>query len=335
MTTTEAAPRPLDGVLVADLTRHLPGPFATRELLRLGARVVRLEAPEGDPLRAMAPGWHDLLNAGKESVVCDLKSDAEFGRDLCAAADVVVEGFRPGVVERLGVGPADLPATVVYCSIRGFDGDGPWSNRVGHDVNYLGLAGVLDPEAPSLPPVPIADLAAGGLTAVARVLAGLLERARTGRGSVHRVSMTDEAYRLVEFRRAGTERIASPLLGGLACYDLYRAADGRWLSVGALEPAFFRALTALLGCPELAAGQFDPEAQEELRARLAAAFASRAAGDWLAVLEGADTAVAPVVPLDEVTLAPDPLAALPARALGADTAAWRAALGAQGGAGCG
>jgi alpha-methylacyl-CoA racemase len=312
---------------VVDLTRHLPGPYATRELLRLGARVVRLEAPEGDPLRAAAPGWHDCLNAGKESVVCDLKQNPELGRALCGRADVVVEGFRPGVVERLGIGPNDLPPTVVYCSIHGFDDAGPWASRVGHDVNYLGLAGVLDHRAPVLPPIPIADLAAGALTAVSRVLAGLLERERTGRGSVQRVSMTDEAYRLVEFRRGRGEAIAEPLLGGLACYDLYRARDGRWLSVGALEPAFFVALTEHLGLPALAERQYDPTAQEEIRAALAATFATRTADEWLEAVGEADVAVAPVLSLDEVTLSPDPLTSLPVHGLGEDTAAWREELG--------
>ena len=114
----------LQGLLVVDLTRLLPGPFATRELLRLGARVVRVEAPEGDALRQVAPQWDARLNAGKESVVCDLKREPELARALCSGADVVVEGFRPGVAERLGIGPGALPASVVYCSITGF-GDGP------------------------------------------------------------------------------------------------------------------------------------------------------------------------------------------------------------------
>src|SRR5919197_2902669 len=111
---------PLRGVLVVDLTRNLPGPFASRELLRLGARVVRLEAPEGDPLRPLAPAWDAALNAGKESVVCDLKREPELGRALCARADVVLVAFRPGVAARLGIGPVDVPERVVYCSITGF-----------------------------------------------------------------------------------------------------------------------------------------------------------------------------------------------------------------------
>src|SRR5919197_6466819 len=124
---------PLAGLFVVDLTRYLPGPFASRELLRLGARVVRLLAPGGDPLSELAPAWDKALNAGKETVVCDLKAEPEKGRELCAEADVVLESFRPGVVERLGVGPHDLPETVVYCSLTGFGGG---EQRAGHDLNY-------------------------------------------------------------------------------------------------------------------------------------------------------------------------------------------------------
>ncbi len=162
-----------------DLTRYLPGPFASRELLRLGARVVRLQRPGGDPLGDLAPAWDEALNAGKETVLIDLKADPARGRALCAEADVVLESFRPGVVERLGVGPDDLPETVVYCSLTGFGAGNP---RVGHDLNYQGWAGLLADTAPAMPPVQIADLAAGGLFAVAEILAALLERQRTGTG---------------------------------------------------------------------------------------------------------------------------------------------------------
>src|SRR5687768_11642414 len=134
------AVQPLAQLLVVDLTRYLPGAYASRELLRLGARVVRLEAPEGDPMRHVAPAWDEALGAGKESVACDLKSDPDLGRALCARADVVLEGFRPGVAARLGVGPEDVPGRTVYCSITGFGTEGPHADRVGHDLNYLGWA---------------------------------------------------------------------------------------------------------------------------------------------------------------------------------------------------
>src|SRR5215203_253961 len=135
--------RPLAGMLVVDLTRYLPGAYASRELLRLGARVVRVEAPEGDPMRHVGPAWEAALNAGKESVVCDLPADREFARAVCRRADVVLEGFRPGVAARLGVGPDDVPERTVYCSITGFGSNGRHVSRAGHDLNYLGWAGVL------------------------------------------------------------------------------------------------------------------------------------------------------------------------------------------------
>src|SRR5437667_6782244 len=130
----------LRGSLVVDFTRYLPGPFASRELLRLGARVVRVETPDGDPLRSVAPGWDAALNVGKESVVWDLERDPGLGPALAARADVILEGFRPGVADRLGVGASSLPSSVVYCSVTGF---GAGNLRAGHVLNVAGWAGLL------------------------------------------------------------------------------------------------------------------------------------------------------------------------------------------------
>src|ERR671936_1626048 len=280
---------PLAGILVADLTRHLPGPFASRELLRLGARVVRLEAPAGDPLRELAPAWHNTLNAGKESVACDLKAEPELGRALCSRADVVLESFRPGVVERLGIGPGDLPETVVYCSFTGF---GPGVLRAGHDLNYQGYAGLLADTAPAMPPVQIADLAAGALGAIAEILAALLERERTGKGRRLTLSLTHGAHRLVAHRLGG-EPIPRLLTGGLACYRIYETADRRHLTVPALEPKFFRRLCELLGHPALAERQWDAD-QEPIAEELAAAFAAKPLAAWLDLFESADVGLGPV-----------------------------------------
>jgi alpha-methylacyl-CoA racemase len=285
---------PLAGLLVVDLTRYLPGPFASRELLELGARVVRLQAPGGDPLRELAPAWHEALNAGKESVTCDLKADPATGRRLCAKADVVLESFRPGVVERLGVGPGDLPETVVYCSFTGFGAD---DLRAGHDLNYQGYAGLLADTAPALPPVPIADLAGGALTAVTQILAALLEREQTGRGRRLTISLTHGAHRLVSYRLGG-EPVPRLLTGGLACYRIYATADERYVTVAALEPRFFRRLCELLGRPELAERQWDAE-QQGLAAELAEVFALRPLAGWLELFEGEDVGVGPVATLDE------------------------------------
>jgi alpha-methylacyl-CoA racemase len=304
--------QPLVGTLVVDLTRYLPGPFTSRELRRLGARVVRLEPPDGDPLRDVEPDWDRVLNAGKESVVWDRARDPELGPGLCARADVVLDGFRPGVAARLGVGPDNVPESVVYCSLTGF---GDADRRVGHDVNYLGWAGALASVAPAMPPLPIADLAAGGLTAVTRVLAGLLERQRTGRGGRIVVSMTHESHALARF--------SGRLTGSLACYRIYRCADGRFLTVGALETKFWRRLCELLGRPDLVAHQNDAHAElEEL-------FAGRPLDEWLALFRDEDVAAGPVATFAEASqrFAIDVTNDPPPPSLGQHTARWRKELG--------
>jgi crotonobetainyl-CoA:carnitine CoA-transferase CaiB-like acyl-CoA transferase len=274
----------LENVTVADLTRHLPGPFASRELLRLGARVVKIEPPGGDPLKHTAPGWYAALNDGKEIVDWDAKRDP--APAVLATADVVLEGFRPGVFERLNA--ATAPHAIV-CSITGFGADGPRAQQAGHDLNYLGYAGVLADTAPAMPPVQLADLAAGGQAAVIEILAALLE------GGPKRivVSMTAGAHRFVAHRLAGDP---SPrlLTGGAACYRIYETADGRHLTVAALEPKFWRRLCELLGRPDLEDKAFAAE-----RPELAALFKTRPLRDWLDLLEGEETCVGPVLTLTE------------------------------------
>jgi crotonobetainyl-CoA:carnitine CoA-transferase CaiB-like acyl-CoA transferase len=325
-------------MLVVDLTRYLPGAFASLELQRLGARVVRVEQPGGDPMRATAPGWHDLLNAGKESVVCDLKEAPELVQALLERADVVLESFRPGVAERLGVRPRDLAARAfrpgvaerlgvrprdlaaraVYCSITGFGVGGRHEQRAGHDLNYLGWAGVLEETAPALPPVQVADLAAGALGAVTEILAALVARERTGRGAHIVVSMTHGAHRLAAR--------APVLTRGFACYRMYACADRRYLTVGALEPKFFARLCELLERPELAQRQYDDD-QVGLGSELEQVFSSRPLEDWLAMFDNEDVCVGPVATLAEA--AADLGVAPPAHAVaaGAHTENWRRELG--------
>jgi alpha-methylacyl-CoA racemase len=303
----------LAGVLVADLTRYVPGAYASRELRRLGARVVRIEPPEGDPMRATAPEWHDVLNAGAESVVCDLKSEPELARALCGTADVVLESFRPGVAARLGVGPGDVPERVVYCSLTGF---GEGDMRAGHDLNYLGWAGALWDTAPSLPPVQAADVAAGGQQAVIEILAALLR----GGGARIVVSMTHGSHALVDGRPPGL------LTGGLACYRIYETGDARQLTVGALEPKFFVRLCELLGRPELAERQYGDD-QEALAAELAASFRSRPLKEWIERFDGEDVCVGPVASPEEAAATYGGAARLEAPSIGQHTAEWRRQLG--------
>lgn len=309
---------PLTGILVADFTWYLPGPFASRELLRLGARVVRIEPPGGEPHRAAAPAWHDAINAGKESVECDLKTaeGLALANGICARADVVLDGFRPGVLDRLGV---VVPETAVLCAITGFGAGNRHEARAGHDINYLGWAGVLADTAPANAPVPIADLAAGGLYAALEVVAALLE----GKGARIVVSMTHNAHRLVAHRGAtGLER---HLTGGVACYRAYATADGRWLTVGALEPKFWQRLCELVGRPELAERQFDAD-QEAVAAALAEAVASRTLAEWLERFDGEDVCAGPVWTIEEAAaeFGLEPLGDPPA--LGQHTEAWREEL---------
>jgi crotonobetainyl-CoA:carnitine CoA-transferase CaiB-like acyl-CoA transferase len=284
---------PLAGIVVADFTRFLPGPFASRELLERGARVVRVQAPAGDPMQDVAPGWHDALSAGKESVAWDLERDPDLGREVCAQADVVLEGFRPGVAERLGIGAGDVPDNVVYCSITGF---GVGDRRAGHDLNYQGWAGLLYDTAPALPPVQIADLAGGALYAVVEILTGLLERGRSGKGKHIVVSMTHNAHRLAAHRLHGDEE--RTLTGALACYRIYASADARHLTITPVEPRFWRRLCELLGREDLVERQYEPD-QETLAAELSAIFRTRTLAEWLELFDGEDVMAGPVATLAE------------------------------------
>ena len=275
----------LDGVRIVDFTRQLPGPFASRELLRLGASVVKVEPPDGD---STPEPWYSALNDGKEVVSWDASSGAPPA--AVAEADVVLEGFRPGVFERL---PVELSPTTILCSITGYGATGAHALEAGHDLNYLGYAGVLADTAPAMPPVQVADLAAGAQRAVIEVLAALLERGRTGRGARIVVSMTHNAHELVAHRVLG-DPVPKLLTGGVACYRIYETADGRHLTVAALEPKFWRNLCGLLDRPDLADRAFEAELPE-----LAELFRSRTLREWRGLLEGKDTCVGPVLTLDE------------------------------------
>jgi alpha-methylacyl-CoA racemase len=280
--------KPLTGTTVADLTRYLPGPFASRELLRLGARVVKIEPPEGDPARHASPGPYEALNAGKQILAWDARSEPP--PPVLQEADVVLEGFRPGVWDRLGV---ELPETTVLCSITGFGAEGPRAQQAGHDLNYLGYAGALADTAPALPPVQVADLAAGAQAALIEILAALIERQRTGLGRRIVVSMTHGSHRLVAHRLSG-EVVPRLLTGGAACYRIYATADDRYLTVAALEPKFWGRLCELLERPDLVDRAFEPELPE-----LEALFRTRTLAEWLQLLEHEDTCVGPVLSLEE------------------------------------
>ncbi|HTE50629.1 MAG TPA: CaiB/BaiF CoA-transferase family protein [Kofleriaceae bacterium] len=325
----EANQGPLGGVRVLDLSRLLPGPFLTMVLADMGADVVKVEDPRvGDYLRQIPPskvgmsGRFLAVNRGKRSLALDLKATS--GREaflrMVERADVVVETFRPGVMDRLGVGWGALSARnprVVLCSISGYGQDGPYVDRAGHDLNYLGLAGVLAMGgaaggAPAMPGVQIADLAGGALWGATALLGALVGRERTGRGAHLDVSMTEGALALlaaelgnVDSGAASPTRGRSTLNGGLACYGVYEAKDGKYVSVGALEPKFWLAFNRAIGrredLSELAA---PPARQEQVRAEVQAILRTRTRDEWTEILAAHDCCCEPVLEMDELRAHP-------------------------------
>ncbi len=324
-----APDRPLTGIRVLDLSRLLPGPFLTMVLADLGADVVKIEDPRvGDYMRAFPPAKGGLgarylaVNRNKRSLALDLKAPA--GRDallrMVERADVVVESFRPGVLDRLGVGYDVLAARnpkIVLCSISGYGATGPYVERAGHDLNYIGLGGVLAMGAeargrmPAMPGVQIADLAGGALWSATGILAALVGRERTGRGQHLDISMTEGAMALLAAELGNLDCGAHPtraqetLNGGLACYSVYRTKDDRYLSVGALEPKFWLAFNQAIGrAGNLAELVAPPDKQDQIRDEIQAILATRTRDEWAAALAAHDCCCEPVLELDELPAHP-------------------------------
>jgi crotonobetainyl-CoA:carnitine CoA-transferase CaiB-like acyl-CoA transferase len=294
----------------------------------MGADVVKVEDPRvGDYMRAIPPakggisGRFLAVNRGKRSLALDLKTTA--GRDalikMAARADVVVESFRPGVMDKLGVGYAALAERnpkIVVCSITGYGSTGPYVHRAGHDLDYIALAGVLAmtgpaAAAPQMPGAQIADLAGGALWSATAILGALVGRERNGRGAHLDISMTEGALALLATEVGNLDCGAHPtrgvetLNGGLACYGVYRTRDDRYLAVGALEPKFWIALNQALGRPPNVAELVGtPEQQAKVRGELAEIFATRSAAEWHAALAQHDCCVEVVTELDELPTHP-------------------------------
>jgi alpha-methylacyl-CoA racemase len=316
---TEASP-PLAGVRVLDLTRLVPGPVCTQHLADLGADVIKIEdTAAGD---AVPPKLRALVNRNKRGIRLDLKHPDGAGALLRLAhdADVLVEGFRPGVMARLGLGYDVLAAInprLVYCSVTGYGQTGPDRERPGHDINYCADAGVADQmgnaDGPALSNVPIADLMGGALGAAVGILAALFDVARTGRGRHVDIAMADGALAhavmpLAALATHGRTKRAGhdTLTGALACYATYRTADDRWLAVGALERKFWDALCDALERPDLKplhrSGNADVEAR--LRDELARLFATLPLTAWQARLRHAGGCASPVRTLEEALADP-------------------------------
>jgi crotonobetainyl-CoA:carnitine CoA-transferase CaiB-like acyl-CoA transferase len=316
--------RPLDGITILDLTRLLPGAVATMMLGDFGADVIKIEEPGiGDPARQMRAGikragsYFLATNRNKRGVTINLKHES--GRriflKLVEKADVIVEGFRPGVMDRLGVGYETLKALnprLIYCAITGYGQDGPYRLKAGHDANYLSVAGLLGVNGPkggppTLSGVQLADLAGGSLHAVIGVLLALQARARTGEGQFVDISMTDTSLSMMyvpfaSFLANGAqpERGNEGLSGRYACYQIYETKDGRYLSLGALEHKFWENACRVLGREDFIGECFNSGAQEEIIAAFREIFESRTSAEWLAAFEKVDTCIALVNDIAEM-----------------------------------
>ena len=326
-------------ITVLDLTRLLPGATATDYFVQHGAEVIKIEQPgAGDYARALNPEVFASTNAGKKSVCLNLKDPRgrELLLQLARNADVLIEGFRPGAMARLGLGYDDLHAVnprLIYASLTGYGQTGPYAGLAGHDVNYLALGGVLGLSLPTIPGVQIADLAAGSMQAVIAILFALVERAKTGKGCYLDVSMLAGVESLLTvplalYRRTGREPQTGneTLSGRYACYNVYQASDGRWLAVGALEPKFWAELCRRLGCEDLIPLQFaSGETRSQVKERIASVFRTRTAAEWFEALRTHDCCVTPVRTISEVAAELPPSAtAAPPPGLGEHT---RAILG--------
>ncbi|TBO30342.1 CoA transferase [Aquabacterium lacunae] len=317
----------LDGLQVLDLSRNLPGPYATRMLADLGATIVKVEPPEGDPARPLAPLF-EALNHGKECRTIDFRQPADLDRlrEWVMEADVMLDSFRPGVLQAMGLHHERLKALnprLVMVSITGYGQQGPWANKAGHDLNFLALSGVLDQmRSPTtgelaLSNVQWGDLAAGSSLAVIAVLSAVLAARRGGVGRHIDVSMAHGLHAQLVMPQA-TGQLMAPLLGGrmpgagedllngvLPCYNLYTCADGRHLAVGALEHKFWKAACAVFERPQWADKHWQrglmphsPESQA-LKAAVAALVRSRPLADWTTRFDAADGCVTPVLTWQE------------------------------------
>ncbi|NOZ65049.1 MAG: CoA transferase [Alphaproteobacteria bacterium] len=314
----------LSSLKILDFSTLLPGPFGTLMLADLGAQVLRVEAPGRLELtREMGEKdgdsayLHRYLNRSKKSLGLDLKKPeaVRIIKRLVMDYDIVVEQFRPGVMDKFGLGYDDLKAVnprLIYCSLTGYGQTGPYRDRAGHDNNYLALAGIQDHSrrrghAPVPAGIQIADLAGGSLHLVAGLLAAVIQRTDTGQGQYIDISMTDAAFTLnaipvSSYLGAGVETgPEQELLNGGQFYDYYETSDGRYFSVGGLEPKFKRALCAALERPDLVETAFstDPEQQQDFKRAIAASFKSMNYAECLALFKAVDACVEPVLTLGE------------------------------------
>lgn len=310
---------PLRGLRVLELAGLGPGPFCAMHLADLGADVVRVDRPQGG-IAAVEPKL-DLLNRGKRSIALDLKdpADLETALRLVEKADVLIEGYRPGVAERLGIGPEACFARrpeLVYGRMTGWGQEGPRARTAGHDLTYLAVSGVLHGigRAGGPPQIPLnllGDFGGGALYLTTGILAALWEAGSSGRGQVVDAAIVDGAAHLatlVSGLRAGgawrDERGVNLLDSGAPFYDVYATSDGEYMAVAPLEPRFFEEFARKLGLGQEAAAQYDPAAWPALRAAIAERFAGRTREEWTAIFAAGDACAAPVWSLAEAPADP-------------------------------
>jgi len=320
-----------DGVRILDLSRLLPGPYCSLLFADLGAEVIKVEEPGlGDYARLTLPHWGEsgigayflLLNRNKKSVSLNLKTEggkAVFRR-LAGTADVLLESFRPGVMERLGLGweaLSGLNPRLVYCAISGYGQDGPYRDLVGHDINYMGYAGALSVTGPRdgpplMPGVQVADIGGGSILAAFAIAAALYHRRQSGRGQFIDAAMTDGvvswlAPYLGPFFATGRvpSRGEERLNGGWVCYQVFEAADGGYVTIGALEPKFWANFCRLIGREDLVPLQYaEGEARDRAEAEVRAIFRTRPRDEWVRLLQTEDVCAGPVLSVDEVVRDP-------------------------------
>ncbi len=317
----------LRGIRVLDMTRLYPGPFCTMLMADMGAEVIKVESlVEGDYMRAMGPAgdgadslYFQNLNRNKKSISLNLKKalGVELFMRLAATADVIIEGFRPGVVASLGIDYEEVKiinGEIIYCSISGYGQDGPYRERAGHDINYMALAGILSISGqeggpPLFPGIQVGDVGGGSLMALTGILAALLART-AGRGGCYiDVSMLDGLISWLpmpladHFSGGEVARGRAMLNGGWACYNVYRTADGLYMSLGALEPKFWVEFCHAAGCPSLIDRQYEDN-QERLKKEVAGIMASRTRKEWEEIFAQFDACCEPVLTLEEMACHP-------------------------------
>ncbi len=306
---------PLGGVVVLDASRMLPGAVLARQLLDLGARLIKIEDPAGgDPFRYTPPlvgeygAGFAVMYRGAESVGLDLRQpeDAARLRKLVKSADVIVESFRPGVMEGWGLGPERLRAlnpNLIYCSLSSFGRSGPWADRVGHDLNFVALAGLLPLLGGEVPPIQLADVTAG-LLAASSVLAALLQRRKTGSGySIEQplalAPLPFVTWAWADAAAGGESILETALAGRCPCYRTYRCGDGERIALGALEPKFWTAFVEVLGLPHLAGAGFETgRAGEETGEAVERVLAEKPRREWLDLFVERGLPVSPVNDLE-------------------------------------